>query len=183
MKVSKEAVVEHRRQILDSAARLFRERGFERVTVAEVMQGAGLTHGAFYGHFASKEALIAAAVAHALPAGKRPAQPRATTLAFVDGYLSPGHRDDRSSCCMFSSLGTEAARGSADLRQAMTASVRRRIEDFGAAAQGETAEAKRQAAIAAWSAMVGAVVLARIVDNEALSQEILAATRAALPLG
>src|ERR1700689_171125 len=105
MKVSKEAVVEHRRQILDSAARLFRERGFERVTVAQVMQDAGLTHGAFYGHFASKEALIAAAVAHTLPASERPAQPREAALAFVDSYLSPGHRDDRANCCVFSSLG------------------------------------------------------------------------------
>jgi TetR/AcrR family transcriptional repressor of nem operon len=183
MKVSKDAVAEHRRQILDSAARLFRERGFERVTVAEVMRDAGLTHGAFYGHFASKAALIAAAVAHTLPAAGRPAQPREAALAFIDGYLSPGHRDDRASCCVFSSLGTEAARGSADLRQAMTASVRRRIDDLGAAAKDETAEEKRRAAIAAWSAMVGAVVLARIVDDEALSQEILATTRAALPLG
>jgi TetR/AcrR family transcriptional regulator, transcriptional repressor for nem operon len=183
MKVSRETVAEHRRRILESAARLFRERGFDGVTVAEVMQAAGLTHGGFYGHFASKEALIAAAVAHALPATEPPAQPREAALAFADGYLSPRHRDDRENCCMFSSLGPEAARGSADLRRAMTDSVRRRIEDFGPAAKGGDGEERRRAAIAAWSAMVGAIVLARVIDDEALSQEILAATRAALPLG
>src|ERR1700679_4184514 len=65
MKVTKEQVAAHRGRILDAAGRLFRRRGFDDVTVADVMKEAGLTHGAFYGHFASKEALIAAAVAHA----------------------------------------------------------------------------------------------------------------------
>ena len=62
MKVSREQVAAHRARILAAAARLFRLRGFEDVTVAEVMKEAGLTHGAFYGHFPSKEALIAGAI-------------------------------------------------------------------------------------------------------------------------
>ena len=71
MKVSREQVAEHRTRILAAAAGLFRLRGFDEVTVAEVMKDAGLTHGAFYGYFPSKEALIAEAVRQALAAGSR----------------------------------------------------------------------------------------------------------------
>jgi len=182
MKVSKERVAAHRKQIMEAAARLFRQRGFDDVTVAEVMKEAGLTHGAFYGHFPSKEALIAEAVGQALPFTSDTASMRRSALEFADSYLSVRHRDNRASCCLFSSLGTEAARGSADLRHRMTESVRRRIGHLSAEAEGETPEEKRRAAIAAWSAMVGAMVLARIVDDETLSEEILTETRASLPL-
>jgi TetR/AcrR family transcriptional regulator, transcriptional repressor for nem operon len=180
MKVSKEQVANHEKQILAAAARLFRQRGFNDVTVAEVMKEAGLTHGAFYGHFPSKEALIAEAVGKALPPDT--AKPRRPAAEFADGYLSVKHRDNRASSCLFSSLGTEAARGSADLRHRMTEAVRRRIDHLGAEAEGDTADEKRRAAIVAWSAMVGAMVLARLVDDEKLSKEILSETRASLPL-
>lgn len=181
MKVSKEQVAAHRARILAAAARLFRLRGFEDVTVAEVMKEAGLTHGAFYGHFSSKEALIAEAIGQALVPAARAAKAAKSVAAYADGYLSPRHRDDRGASCPFSCLGTEAARGSADLRGAMTQSVRRQIDRFSAEAKGESAREKRRAAIAAWSGMVGAMVLARIVDDDKLSQEILAETRASLP--
>jgi TetR/AcrR family transcriptional regulator, transcriptional repressor for nem operon len=182
MKVSRDQVAAHRTRILAAAGRLFRLRGFDDVTVAEVMKDAGLTHGAFYGHFSSKEALIAEAVGQALAPAAGAAEARKSIAAYTDGYLSPRHRDDRGSSCPFSCLGTEAARGSADLRSRMTQSVRRTIELFSAEAKGETAREKRRAAIAAWSAMVGAMVLARIVDDERLSKEILTETRASLPL-
>jgi TetR/AcrR family transcriptional repressor of nem operon len=182
MKVSREQVAEHRNAITVAAARLFRQRGFDAVTIAEVMKEAGLTHGAFYGYFPSKEALIAEAVGHALPFAPSAATPLTSAVQFADGYLSPKHRDNRATSCLFSSLGTEAARGSADLRHAMTESVRRRIDHLGAEAEGDTPREKRRAAIAAWSAMVGAILLARIVDDEKLSKEILSETRASLPL-
>ena len=166
MKVSRDQVAAHRTRILAAAGRLFRLRGFDDVTVAEVMKDAGLTHGAFYGHFSSKEALIAEAVGQALAPAAGAAEARKSIAAYADGYLSPRHRDDRGSSCPFSCLGTEAARGSADLRRAMTQSVRRQIDRFSAEAKGETAREKRRAAIAAWSAMVGAMVLARIVDDD-----------------
>jgi TetR/AcrR family transcriptional repressor of nem operon len=182
MKVSREQVAEHRKAIMVAAARLFRQRGFDDVTVAEVMKEAGLTHGAFYGYFPSKEALIAEAVRHTLPFAPGAATPRTPAVQFADGYLSAKHRDNRATSCLFSSLGTEAARGSADLRHAMTESVRLRIDHIEAGAEGDTPHEKRRAAIAAWSAMVGAIVLARIVDDEKLSKEILSETRASLPL-
>ena len=88
MKVSKEQVAEHRARILAAAARLFRLRGFEDVTVAEVMKDAGLTHGAFYGHFPSKEALIAEAIGQALAPAPEDAKTRMPAAAYADGYLS-----------------------------------------------------------------------------------------------
>jgi TetR/AcrR family transcriptional regulator, transcriptional repressor for nem operon len=182
MKVSREQVSEHRARILAAASRLFRLRGFDEVTVADVMKDAGLTHGAFYGHFSSKEALIAEALGQALAPAAGDAETPKLVAAYADGYLSRRHRDDRGSSCPFSCLGTEAARGSADLRRAMTESVRRQIDRFSAEAKGRTAHEKRRAAIAAWSAMVGAMVLARVVDDDKLSHEVLAETRASLPL-
>lgn len=182
MKVSKEQLAENRTKILGAAARLFRLRGFDEVSVAEIMKDAGLTHGAFYGHFPSKDALIAEAVRHALPLSPDKAQPRRPAAEFADGYLSVKHRDNRATSCLFSSLGTEAIRGSAELRHGMTEGVRRRIDHLSVDADGDEPKEKRQAAIAAWSAMVGAMVLARLVDDEALSKEILIATRGLLPL-
>ena len=139
MKVSKEQVAAHRARILAAAARLFRLRGFDDVTVAEVMKDAGLTHGAFYGHFSSKEALIAEAIGQALAPPPEDAKTRAPAVAYADGYLSVEHRDGRATGCSFSSLGTEAARGSVDLRRIMTKSTRRQIDRFSAEADGGSA--------------------------------------------
>ena len=160
----------------------FRLRGFEGVTVAEVMMDAGLTHGAFYGYFPSKEALIAEAVGRALPPVPDRGKPQRSAAEYADRYLSVRHRDNRATSCLFSSLGTEAARGSAELRHGMTEGVRRRIGHLSVEAEGDKPKEKRRAAIAAWSAMIGAMVLARLVDDEKLSKEILSATRASLPL-
>src|SRR5215211_1568681 len=102
MRVSREQVAENRRKILEAAGRLFRERGFEAVTVAEVMQAAGLTHGGFYRHFKSKDDLIAQTLAHALAddaAGE-------TDLArYARDYLSPAHRDNVTGGCPVAGLG------------------------------------------------------------------------------
>ena len=94
MKVSKDQVAEHRARILAAAARLFRLRGFDDVTVAEVMKDAGLTHGAFYGHFPSKEALIAEAIGQVLAPAPDGVGTRMRAAAYADGYLSARHRDD-----------------------------------------------------------------------------------------
>jgi TetR/AcrR family transcriptional repressor of nem operon len=99
VKVSREQVAEHRARILDAAARLFRLRGFDDVTVADITKEAGLTHGAFYGYFPSKEALIAEAVGHALPPAPDKANPRRPAADYADGYLSVRHRDNRATSC------------------------------------------------------------------------------------
>ena len=169
MKVSKEQVAAQGKRILAIAARLFRQRGFDDVTVADVMRDAGLTHGAFYGYFPSKQALITAAVGQALPLVPDTVQPSRSAGEFADDYLSVKHRDNLANACLFSSLGTEAARGTADLRNLMTEAVRRRvITSFSAGAAGGTPDEKRRAAIVSWSAMVGAMVLARLVDDDSL---------------
>jgi TetR/AcrR family transcriptional repressor of nem operon len=179
MKVSREQVIENRRRILDAAAQLFRERGFEDVTVAEVMSAAGLTHGGFYGHFDSKEGLINAAMAHEQTARRdRPAPEN--PARYADVYLSREHRDNIGTACPFSSLGTEVARGSPAVRHTLTESLQRWIEKFSAGTEGVTPQERRQNAIAAVSTMVGGMVLARLVDDDPLSDEILAAARASL---
>lgn len=180
MKVSKEKVAEHRKAILLAAARLFRQRGFDDVSVVDIMKEAGLTHGAFYGYFPSKEALIAEAIGTALAPDT--AAPRKSVAAFADGYLSSRHRDERDASCPFSSLGTEASRGSSELRHIMTRSLRQTLDRIAAEARGRTTAEKRRNAIAAWTSMVGAIVLARIAEDEKLSEEVLREARAALPL-
>lgn len=177
MKVSKQQVAENRAAILDAAARLFRQRGTDSVTVAEVMKAAGLTHGGFYGHFASKEDLVAQTFAHVLDGGADVARPDDMN-AYAAAYLRPQHRDNPGNACLFGTLGTEAARAGAPVRATMTAALRRRIAEFSALAPGDTEAARRQAAIGSWSAMIGALVLARITDDPALSDEVMDATRA-----
>ena len=124
MKVSREQVGENRRRILDEAGRLFRARGFEAVTVAEVMKAAGLTHGAFYGHFPSKDDLIAQTLGHVL--GQ--AEVGDELQPFVDFYLSPHHCDDLAGGCPTAGLGADAIRQSPQARQAMTEGLRRHLQ-------------------------------------------------------
>ncbi|GLS23266.1 TetR family transcriptional regulator [Labrys miyagiensis] len=179
MKVSKEQLAENRQRILDAAARLFRERGFEGVTVAEIMAAADLTHGAFYGHFSSKEDLIARSFAHVLfPDTEKPEE--GTMADYAGVYLSARHRDGPGNGCLFSTLGTEVGRTEGAARHTMTQALERRIEIFSQTAPGETPEERRRAAIAGWAAMVGAMVLARISDDPALSDEIMRETRETL---
>jgi TetR/AcrR family transcriptional repressor of nem operon len=174
MRVSREQVAENRQRILDAASRLFRERGFADVSVADVMQAAGLTHGGFYGYFRSKDDLIAEALAHLASTS-----PRVGDLdAFVATYLSPAHREDRAGGCAVAGLGGEVARQPTAARAAMTEGLRRQIEQLSRDAPGADDAARRLAAIGSWAAMVGAMVLARVSDDPALSDEVLAATRA-----
>jgi len=175
MKVSRDQMAENRRRILDAASRLFRARGFEAVTVAEVMKAAGLTHGGFYGHFKSKDDLIAQALAHVLTEGA----PDELDLArYATNYLSPVHRDDLACGCPVAALGGETIRQSPEARAAMTQGLRRQIERLSQSAPGTDATEKRQAAIGSWAAMVGAIVLARLSDDQTLSDEVLTQTRA-----
>jgi TetR/AcrR family transcriptional repressor of nem operon len=178
MKVSKAQLAANRKAILEAAAKLFRERGFERVSVAEVMGAAGLTHGGFYGHFASKDDLVAQAVGHVLeevatsePKGFR---------AHADAYLSLAHRDDYARSCLFSILGTDAIRSTEATRRAMTKSIADQIGKLSETAVGATPADKRRNAIAGWSAMVGAVMLSRIADDPQLADELLHETLLAL---
>jgi TetR/AcrR family transcriptional repressor of nem operon len=174
MRVTREQMAENRRKILDSAGKLFRAKGFDAVTVAEVMQAAGLTHGGFYGHFKSKDDLIAETLAVAL----KPGEGGIDLAAFTKRYLSPRHRDDFAGGCSTAGLAAETIRQAPAVREAMTAGLSETIARFSKAASGKNAAARRRNAIGHWAAMVGALVLARSSDDLKLSDEILSETRA-----
>ena len=175
MRVSRKQVAENRHTILEAAGRLFRERGFEAVTVAEIMQAAGLTHGGFYGYFKSKEDLAAEALADAL---SRNAVPSGDLATYAASYLSRTHRDNQAGGCATAALAAETVRQRGGARTALTVGLRRQIENLARIIPGENASENRQAAIGSWAAMVGAMILARASDDPALSDEVLDQTRA-----
>ncbi|WP_025658868.1 TetR family transcriptional regulator [Rhizobium sp. IBUN] len=176
MRPTKEQANQNRQRIIDTAGRLFREKGIHAVGVDEVMKGAGLTHGGFYGHFKSKGDLAAEAVSHALLESLRSEPAYATLGALAKNYLSRAHRDAADSGCMVAALGPEIARLPKGQRGGITDYVRARIEQVEQiqAQQGETVDRGR--AIADLSSLVGALVMARAVDDPALSDEILTET-------
>lgn len=180
MKVSREQMAQNRRRILDVASRLFRDKGFDAVGVAEVMKAAGLTHGGFYGHFSSKEDLIAQTLAHVLAAD---AGGGGDLQAYLDAYLSPRHRDNAAGGCPTAGLAAAIRHQSPAARSAMTEGLRSQIDRIGKALPELDAAERRRAAIGSWVAMVGAVILARAIDDPALSDEILEQTRAWIDAG
>jgi TetR/AcrR family transcriptional repressor of nem operon len=175
MKVSREQVLENKKAIVEAAGRLFRQRGFEAVTVADVMKSAGLTHGGFYGYFKSKDDLIAQALAEVLG---RAATPPADLAAYAERYLSPTHRNNVAGGCPVAALASETIRQPGGARAEMTAGLRHQIERLSHIAPGADAAHRRRAAIGSWAAMVGAMILARMSDDSELSDEVLSETRA-----
>ena len=179
MKVSREQFAENRQRILEVAGRLFREKGFEGIGVDGIMHEAGLTHGGFYGHFDSKADLAEQACAAALgqSAGKWEALANGTrenALAeIVRSYLSPKRRDDPGSGCIMVSLGGEVARRSDAVRTTVTEGVRARLGVLETVVAGGSKTERREKAIATLSGMVGAMIVARLVNDSPLSDEIL----------
>lgn len=174
MKVSREQVAENREAILRAAGRLFCEKGFEAVSVAEVTKAAGLTHGAFYGHFTSKDDLIAQTIAHLHERGSRETDFR----SFAAQYLTADHRDNPATGCPTAALAASTRQQSEAAREAMTSAQRSFIEMLSRKVDGRTAAARRRAAIAKWSAMVGAITVSRAIDDPELADEILDETYA-----
>lgn len=186
MKVSREQMAENRERILGVAARRFREHGFDGISVADVMSEAGLTHGGFYGHFANKEELMAEAVRRAVTDTRalwtqaRENKGTDPLTEVVHGYLSPRHRDRPGHGCAMAALAVDATRHGPQVREAMTAGLKQQIEDMTALMPETGTGEQRQQALASYAAMVGALVLARAVDDPALSAEILNATEVAI---
>lgn len=174
MRVTQEQMRKNRRRILAEASRLFREKGFEAVGVAEVMKAAGLTHGGFYGHFASKEDLMAHAIEHA---AAEKAGSGGSVPDFLNAYLSPAHRDDPAGGCPMAALAADVRLRPEAARSAMTAGIRSQIARMEAALADGVPEDRRREAIGTYAAMLGALILARAVDEPVLSDEILGETR------
>jgi len=188
MKVSREQALQNRERVLAVAAKLFRERGFDGIGVSDLMKGAGMTHGGFYGQFGSKEDLMAEACARTFDEGGQrwrrvvddaAARGEDGLAALARTYLSVEHRDEPGNGCAISTLGAEAARQGPALRAAFTAGVRGAFDFIGALVGGRKAR-RRERAIVAYAAMIGAQVLARAVDDEGLSTEILQVVAAEL---
>jgi TetR/AcrR family transcriptional repressor of nem operon len=187
MKVSREQVALNRERIVETAARLFREKGYDGIGVADLMKSAGLTHGGFYGHFESKEDLLAEAAAHALTKSVERwngylAAGRDTALEKIyGGYLNEQHRDHPELGCAVTALGPDVARLGPKARHAMTEGARSQMAILEQLMPGADADEQRKQALANYAAMIGAIVLSRAVDDEALSLEVLDAVRHTLP--
>jgi TetR/AcrR family transcriptional repressor of nem operon len=180
MRVSREQAAENREKIITIAAQLFREKGFDGIGVADLMKAAGLTHGGFYGHFDSKEDLMAQACERAvdelLQAGEARRKESNDTpyIGFLKNYLSLGHRDHPGAGCLMAALGAEAARQNPTVRSAFTQSAKRlaaALMDIIPAANKKKA---RENSLVTLSMLVGAQTIARAIDDEEVSQEVLA---------
>ena len=183
MKVSREQFAENRERILKSAAELFREKGLDGVGIADIMKAAGLTHGGFYRHFASKEDLVAQMSRATLGITAQKWQsivaasaPQARVESLVRHYLSERNRSGKHAGCMFSSLGSDAARQEMVVRGAFTEGLHPLLHMLAQAIPGRSRATRRRKALASMSEMVGAMVLARLVDDAELSREIIAAS-------
>jgi TetR/AcrR family transcriptional regulator, transcriptional repressor for nem operon len=186
MKVTREQAKRNRECVVETAARLFRERGLEGVGVADLMKSAGLTHGGFYAQFDSKEHLVVEACEQALEETEhrwrelleRTPEKRLSALASL--YLSPQHRDNPGAGCVVAALSMEAARQGPTVRAVFTEAAKRFLDLLGQVVPGRAARTRRRQALASFASMVGAVVLARTVSDASLSEEILEAVHAEL---
>ena len=186
MKVSRIQEAENHERILDVATRLFRERGIDGIGVADLMEGAGLTHGGFYGHFKSKEDLVAQACARAVSRMRQnwmnvvdhAAGDPLDTLAAT--YLTPKHRDNPGRGCAMAALGSEIARQGPPVRRAFTDELRPFIDYLSGIVQGSSNRLRRQKALATYASLVGALVISRVVDDPDLSNEVLSAVAATM---
>jgi TetR/AcrR family transcriptional regulator, transcriptional repressor for nem operon len=184
VRVTRAQAEANREKILDAAGTLFRERGYDGIGVADIMKRAGLTHGGFYGHFASKDDLAAEMTARVLGGPgwlERLTGKRDPAIAdVVRNYLSPRHRDDPGHGCLFAALGSDVVRQPRSVRRAFTEGLRKRVDIVRDLLRGRSPAARRQKAIALMAGLVGALVLARAVDDPKLSDEILEAAAASL---
>jgi TetR/AcrR family transcriptional regulator, transcriptional repressor for nem operon len=185
LKVTKEKAAENRAALVQAAGRLFRERGIDGVGVAEISKEAGLTHGALYAQFPSKEALAAEAFASGLKPGMelltadRDGRP-ATLADFLDNYLSLDHRDNLATGCPMSASASEVARQDKAVCERFTEGFEQiaAAMERGLGVSSVKAE-NRQRALAMMAAMIGGVAASRAVAkaDPKLSIEILRAVR------
>jgi TetR/AcrR family transcriptional regulator, transcriptional repressor for nem operon len=187
MRYSKEHKQETHTRIVRKASVRLREKGAHGIGVADLMKEAGLTHGGFYAHFDSREALVIEAFNYAMDrsterwrkmAEETPPEKRFATI--VESYLTALHRDDPGHGCAVPTLGPEIARESAKTRKAFAAKLDEMIEMMADQVPELPRKVARQQAIAALSTMAGALVLSRVAGSGEFSEEILGAGREAV---
>ena len=181
MRVSRVQAEENRQTVITVASRLFREHGFDGIGLKDLMKGAGLTQGAFYKQFASKDDLAAQAARRALEgafsrwsaaAAENPQDPLGAVIAF---YLSTEHREERMDGCPVVALGSDAARQGVDVKASFEAGIRKYLELLGSWIGDTDSVEPSDRTMAILSTMVGAVVLSRAVNDERLSRQFLQA--------
>jgi len=186
MRYSREHKQETHDRIVRKASVRLREKGAHGIGVADLMKEAGLTHGGFYAHFASREALVIEAFNYAMGraterwrglAAETPPEKRFATI--VESYLTTVHRDDPGHGCAVPTLGPEISRESAKTRKAFAARLDDMIEMLADQLPELPRKAARKQAIAALSTMAGALVLSRVAGSGEFSEEILGAGREA----
>lgn len=189
MKVSRTRSEENRQAVIDNASRLFRERGFDGIGVANLMKSAGLTQGGFYKKFRSKEDLAAQACARAFEQGKNRwtrVALKATNdpfAAIVRSYLSARHSKAVGESCAVAALGCDAARQGPELRRIFEAEIEALVEILDRASAEKPSEATHDQSIAALSTMVGALLISRAVNDPGLSERGLKAGAEAVIAG
>lgn len=180
MRVSRTQAEENRQTVINVASRLFREHGFDGIGLKDLMEGAGLTQGAFYKQFDSKDDLAAQASRRAMEnacqrwLAAAEADPQDPFGAVIGMYLSLDHRGERMDGCPVVALGSDAARQGADVKASFEAGIKGYLDLLGTWL-GETGKELDGRAMAALSTMVGAVLLSRVVNDEQLSQQFLQA--------
>ncbi len=176
-----------RSRIVEEASYGLRQSGADGLSVVDLMKLAGLTHGGFYSHFASREDLVVEAfalamdrtISHWLKLTKgMPVEEHFDVV--VAAYLSPAHRDDRARGCVLPSLGTDIARSSPKARRVFARKLDEMIDMFAGMFPGKAPEEARRIATGALATMMGAIVLARAAGDRQLSDDILEAGRQAL---
>jgi len=187
MRYSKEHKQETHARIVKKASVRLREKGAHGIGVADLMKDAGLTHGGFYAHFDSREALVIEAFAYAMDrsterwrkiAEQTPLDKRLATI--VETYLTPVHRDDPGHGCAVPTLGAEIARESAKTRKAFAAKLEQMIDMMADQILDVPRKTARKQAMAALATMMGTLVLSRIAGTGEFSDEILASGREAV---
>ena len=180
MKKSKLEAAETRRRIVKTAAAEFRRNGIHATGLSDVMAAAGLTHGGFYRHFDSKDQLVAEACAAAMEATCETTEALAcdgagndALEAIVTKYLCTDSRDNRSEGCLFAGLGSELARSDDKIRAVATAGFLKQVEVVATQYRRTKPKAAKARALMAVTAMVGAVMMSRIVTDPELSAAIL----------
>jgi TetR/AcrR family transcriptional repressor of nem operon len=187
MRYSREHKLETHARIVKKASVRLREKGAHGIGVADLMKDAGLTHGGFYAHFDSREALVIEAFTHAMDRSTErwrklaeQAPPEKRLAMIVNTYLTPLHRDDLGRGCAVPALGAEIARESPKTRRVFAGRLEQMIEMLAAQIPGVPRKAARKQAVAAIATMMGTLVLARVAGSGDFSDEILGAGREAV---
>ncbi len=187
MRRSKEDTAKTRASIVEAASLSFRKSGICETALTDLMEAAGLTHGGFYRHFASKDDLIAEATEAAfnstieeMQALTRKSRNRKGVRAIAEDYLSPEHRTDRAHGCPLAALASELSRSDKATRAAATEGIVKMIDTVAAQINDRTPKEAERAAMAIVAAMFGALTMSRIVNDRKLADALLTAAKAYL---